>query len=368
MRRWVALGLVVPIAGCHVVTRTEAVRPHAATPQRLPPRPLPPTLIVDDGGHLRFVEPLACPTMVVTTAERAVEITTSPNLATFVVGVIATAVGGVLAVRGVTDRDGAANPFTYAGAALVVGGAPLAVGPWLGTGTELRALPAGPSTRRLGAWEPCGDRPLAARMATLWVRGIEVHGAVDDAGVFAVSPFQLVDAFAASATPAWKVTGRVVDARGSHAVEAIIDRGALASRAAAFLAVADFDARVEPMRVVPAIVPGVLRASLTATPSGPAVRIVLPLRNDGPGPAWALRGHVIAPGTPALDGRIVYVGHLASGAQVTRELLIPIAPAVADELRNVPLEISVELRDAHGTAPTTPVRFRGAMLADAPRS
>ncbi|MDQ3368451.1 MAG: hypothetical protein M3680_23745, partial [Myxococcota bacterium] len=127
------------------------------------------------------------------------------------------------------------------------------------------------------------------------------------------------------------------------------------------------DATIEPMRLVPGIVAGTLRASLTTTSDGPAVRLVLPLRNDGPGPAWAIRGHVTAAGLPAIDGRILYVGPLAKAATVTRELLIPVTAMAAANLRNATIELAIELRDAHGTAPTTPIRFRGALLVDAPR-
>jgi len=371
MRRWLVLGLLVPgLAGCHVLARSEVTRP--GTTQRIRhaerAQPQRPTLVLTDAGSLRFVEPLACPTELVGREQRSVEIARRPNLATFVVGVIATAVGGVLVVRGVTDGDGVANPFTYAGAGLVAVGAPLMIGPWIGTTTELQELPAGEPVRQPGPSEACGERPLAATTATLAVRGIEMHGAVDHDGVFAVSPFQLVDAFDPTAIAAWSIAARVDAPTGARTVDVVIDGAALAARARAFLAAADFEARIEPMRVVPNVVAGTLRVSLTSTSAGPVVRLVLPLRNDGPGPAWALRGHVLAPGTPAIDGRILYVGPLAKGAAITRELLIPITRAAAEDIRNATLDISVELRDAHGTAPTTPVRFRGAVLADAPRS
>jgi hypothetical protein len=134
-----------------------------------------------------------------------------------------------------------------------------------------------------------------------------------------------------------------------------------------FLAHADFDAKVEPLKLVPGIAAGTLRASLTTTDHGPALRVVLPLRNDGPGDAWGLRGQIAAPAIPAIDGRIIYVGRLAKGAAVSRELLIPLAATAAAALRNATIELSVELRDAYATAPATPVRFHGTLLGDAPR-
>ncbi len=89
--------------------------------------------------------------------------------------------------------------------------------------------------------------------------------------------------------------------------------------------------------------------------------MVLALRNDGPGDAWALRGQIAAPATPAIDGRMIYIGHLAKASATSRELVIPLARSAAAALRNATIELSVELRDAHGTAPATPVRFRGAL-------
>jgi hypothetical protein len=147
----------------------------------------------------------------------------------------------------------------------------------------------------------------------------------------------------------------------------VLDARALAKHAADFLAHAEFDARVEALKLVPGLAAGTLRASLTTTDRGPAVRVVLPLRNDGPGDAWGVRGQIAAPATPAIDGRMIYVGKLAKGAAVSREVIIPLSPAAAAALRNATVELSVELRDAHGTAPAAAVRFRGALLGDATR-
>ena len=64
---------------------------------------------------------------------------------------------------------------------------------------------------------------------------------------------------------------------------------------------------------------------------------------------------------------MLYVGHLAKGASIARELLIPLTDEAAAQIRGSTLELSVELRDAHGTAPATPIRFQGPVLGDAPR-
>lgn len=366
MHRGIALALVTAGA-CHVTATTETTRPGAtekivhedgAIARR-------PTLVLTDAGALRFVEPLECPTEEIVTTTTTIETSRGPNLATFVVGVIATAVGGVMTVRGVTS-DGAGNPTTYAGIAAAGVGLPLAIGPWIGHTSELRAGPETPPVRRPGPSEPCGERGLSARAATLVVRGVEVHGTVGRDGVFAVSPYQLVDAFDTSAIAPWDIHGVVEATGGARTIEIVIEGGELARRAPAFLASADFETRIEPLRLVPGLVAGPLRASLTSTPGGPALRVVLPIKNDGPGDAWAVRGQLASPTKP-IDGRVIYVGAVAKGTSTSRELLIPLTAAAASALRGSTIDLSIELRDAHGTAPTTPVRFRGAVLGDAPR-
>lgn len=62
----------------------------------------------------------------------------------------------------------------------------------------------------------------------------------------------------------------------------------------------------------------------------------------------------------------MYIGVVLKGASLSRELRIPISNAAAAALCGTPLEVSIELRDAHHTAPTTPVRFRGPLQVDAP--
>ena len=361
---WLAL------AACHVTTQSEVTRPAKTERIRHPENAIGrrPTLVLADTGRLRFVEPLECPTEEMVTDQRAIEIERGPNLATFIVGVIATAAGGILMIRGASDIDGAANPFTYLGAASLAVGLPLTIGPWIGNTSEVRPGPPLDPVRRPGPAESCGERGFPATSATLATRGIEIFGRVERDGTFAISPFDLVDAFEATKlTAAWNITGRVEAPSGARTVDVVIEARALAAYAPTFLSRADFDAKIEPLRVVPNLVPGTLRASLTNTSDGPAARIVLAIKNDGPGPSHALRGHVSAPGTPALDGRILYFGHVAKGASVTRELLIPLSAAAADAIRNDTIELSLELRDAHATAPTTPVKFRGPILVDAPR-
>ena len=364
-----AVVAALALAGCHVVVREPVTRPGTVERIRHPEGAIArrPTVVLSEAGMLQFVEPLECPTEELERALAGTEITTRPNLATFAVASIAGALGAVMLVRGLAGDDPGGDPLVYAGAAGLAVGVPLAIGPWIGTGTELRAAPDAPATRRPGPSEPCGTRPLAARAATLAILGVEVRGTVDRDGTFSVSPFQLIDAFEAAGVAALDVSGTLEGGTGDRTIAAVIEAGALSGRAAAWLARADFDAAIEPMRVIPNLVPGVVRVSLTSTGGAPAVRVVLPIRNDGPGGAWALRGHVVAPRTRAIDGRVIYVGAVGKGASVTRELLIPVTEAAAGELRNAAIELSIELRDAHGTAPSTPVRYRGPVFVDAPR-
>jgi hypothetical protein len=194
-----------------------------------------------------------------------------------------------------------------------------------------------------------------------------VFGTIGKDGTFAISPYQLVDALDTKKLPTWDITAIVETPAGPRTIQALVEGGALATRAPAFLVRVDANMKIEPMRLVPGIVPGTLRASLTQTSDGHAMRIVLPLKNDGPGEAWALRGLVTSSTTKAIDGRVLYIGHLAKGAASSPELLIPLSPPAADSIRNATIELSIELRDAHGTAPATPIRFRGAVLVDLPR-
>ena len=358
-----AAGPVVLAPGCHVVVQSETTRPltterivHAegAIAHRA-------ALAWTDTGRLRFVEPLECPTEDVVHRRRAIETATRPNLATFTVGVIAAAAGGVMLTSGLFARDPGGNPYTFLGAASAGAALPFAIGPWLGNRVEVSDGGDPGALRRPGPSQPCGERPLAARSATLQAGGLEIHGAIDAGGALSVSPYQWIDAYGAAAVPSSELTAVVDSAGGPRTVAAVLDTGALAAHAAAFLAHADFDARVQPFKLVPGLVAGAPRASLVTGDAGAAVHVVLPLRNDGPGEAWAVRGQITAPGAPAIDGRMIYVGRLARGAAVSRELAIPVSPRAAAALRGQVIELSIELRDAHRTAPSTPVRFRGPL-------
>lgn len=361
-----AVVLGVFATGCHVVGHTDTLAPvrtervvksAAAMPQ-------PPTLVLTESGTLRFVEPLECPTDELVTNRMTHETEIGPNLATFVVGVIATAAGGILTVRGVTGDD--SNAYTYGGLAGLAVGLPLAIGPWLGNRIEHEPGATGTPVTRAGPMVACGSRGFGATAAVLDVGGVEVYGAVDADGTFEISPYALVDAFDPRKVAPWDVTANVATKKGPVTIATVIDAGMLATRAPVYLATAiGFDTSIEPVRSIPKLEPGVLRTSLTETDQGPAVRVVLPIKNTG-GDEWGLRG-LIESNTKAIDGRVMYFGHVAKGQTLSREILIPVTRHAADALRGSTIELSVVLRDAHGTAPVEPVTYRGAVLVDLPR-
>jgi hypothetical protein len=366
MRCRLAVGLGL-LAGCHVLAQSETTRAisterivHAegAIAHRA-------TLALTDAGRLRFVEPLECPTEEVVHQHATIEVAIRPNLATFTVGVLAAAAGGVMLTTGLFSHEPSGSPYTYLGLAGIAAGLPLAIGPWLGDRVELRDGGDPGVVRRPGPSQPCGERPMVARSATLDVGGLEIRGAVDSEGVFAIAPYQWTDAYRAASAPPSEITAVVDAAGGPRTVAAVLDPRWLAAHAADFLAHADFDGEIQPLRVVPGIAAGALGVRLVNGADGAAVHVVLPLRNAGPGDAWAVRGQINAPGAPAIDGRMLYVGKLARGAAVSRELVIPVSTRAAGALRGQTVELSVELRDGHDTAPSTPVRFRG-VLAEAP--
>jgi hypothetical protein len=350
MSRWVFIAL----AACHVTSTSEVTRYGAIERQRHAEGAIArkPALVLGDAGALRFVEPLECPTEELVAAHTTTEIATRPNLATFVVGVVATAAGGVLAVRG---AFGDAGPATYAGIAGVAVGLPLAIGPFTGNHKELREGAAVTPVRRPGPSEPCGERPLAVTSATLQIAGREVYGTVDGDGVFSVSAFDLVDAFQpviASAPYTAFIDGR----EGPRTIAGVLEGRALVERAPAFIANGRFDGKIEPLHAVPDIVARPPAAKL----GDDFVRIVLGLENRGPGEAFGVRAAITA-SHPTLDGRILYIGRLGRGAQISTQIMIPISRGAADALRGTVVDIAVELRDAHGTAPTTPLHFRGVL-------
>ena len=364
-----ALAFLV-LACCHVVARNETVRRSQIEriPHRDQPQPGPLSLVLTDAGELRFVETLACPTEELVATTGTVEVATRPNLATFVVGVIATSAGAVLMAQ--TIGNGELDPAGGAGMAFVAGGLPLAIGPWLGNGRRLEPGAQRPPERRPGPPEPCGERPLAGinavvkgplRRARVDVdvfevrNAFELRGSTDATGTFSESPFAISDAFftLTHVPPPEELSAALDDGR---TVATTLDGAALARAAPRYLAKAGIDARVEPLQLLPDLSGGTLRARL-----GPgAVILTLALQNAGPGPAWAVRGRVHAHEVPAIEGRIMYIGAMPKGARITRELVIPVSAADSSALRGTVVDIELSLNDAFRAAPT-PVRYRGPL-------
>lgn len=353
------VALLVSLAGCHVTRAIDTTRPGATTRIQHPEGAIArrPAIVLADDGSLRFVEPLECPTEELVPQATTSEIRTEPNLAAVVVGVVAGTVGAILTVRGAFDHEPASSPYLYGGLAGLAVGVPLSIGPFIGNRTELAAGTTTEPMRRPGPSEPCGDRPLPARAAMLTIHGIEVQGTIDATGRFSVSPYQLVDAFEPTAQPL-DITALVDATAGARTISTMIDGGALVSHAPAFLARGDFDAKIEPLRVVPRVSGGTPVVELMAGQLG--VRISVPIKNDGPGDVYALRGHITS-NQPALDGRVLYVGHVTRNASAVRELVIPISRAASDLIRGTPLDVSIELHDAHATMTATPLRFHGTL-------
>jgi hypothetical protein len=359
VRTIVAAALAV-VAACHtrsVVTTTQP-GPGRAVLHRDQARAMPPTIAISDDGRVRFVTPLRCAADVMVDLERVDTVTIEPNLAAFVVGVIVTAVGGIALTLGVTDDAPASAPATYLGVGAIAAGLPVALGPWFGNGVD--DVAGATETVRTGATEePCGEAPVVARTASLHAAGLQAFGAVDADGVFAVSPFSFVDAFAVGERPALDVTAHLVWADGFTTIEAVIDAADLARGRDGFFAGAGIDARVEPLRKVPRLAGGqVSVARLAGDDGGARLRIVVPVTNEGPGDAWQLRA-VVAADHPELDGRILYIGHLPARRSIDAELVVPLSQAADAAIGAGAVRLEVLLRDAHGTAPASPLRFRG---------
>ncbi|HEY0192247.1 MAG TPA: hypothetical protein VGC42_14095 [Kofleriaceae bacterium] len=367
MRTIGVLAVWLASAGCHVVTQNTYLRGGASerVPDLATAKAGPPAIELGEAGELRFLEPLSCATDERQPQRAELERVIGPNLATFTVGLIAAALGGVMLTAGAIAHDPGASPYTYAGAAGLALGLPLAIGPWLGNRTEVAPVLGitDSTTRRPGPPAPCGSRPVAARAATLTTSGLEIRGQIDRDGRFEISPYQWIDAYAAGDAPAAELRA-ALDGAPPRILTTVLARPALAARAAGFLARAGIDARVAPLRLVPNITATALRARFVATEHGPAVHLALALRNAGPGDAAGLRGQVVAPGAPAIDGRILYVGALGRAATTTAELTIPISSGAASALAGHDVDLSVELRDAYGTAPATPIRFHGVLPGD----
>jgi hypothetical protein len=357
-----AAGLVISLVcagsgiGCHVTSRVESTRvaDTRLVPRDEPPRASPLALTLDDDGRLHAAEPLRCRDDVVVELETTEVVRIKPNLAAVVVGITAASLGGVATFLGLSDDDPAGSPLTYAGPAAVVAGLPFVVGPWIGTRTERRDR--GTSSARRGTRDrACGSRPVVARTAVVTAGSWRAVAQVDDAGALSLAPFVLVDAFDPTLRPL-DVRADLVTDTGVRSVQAILEPRDFARGKDAFLRAAGIDAAVEPLRKAPGLEAGAIRVTRGGGPH-PALRVSLRLGNAGPGDAFAVRARIAAR-HPEVDGRLIYFGRIPARTTVTREVELPLSESAARELTGT-LELSLELADAHDTAPDAPVRFRG---------
>ncbi len=352
--------LTFALAGCHTIRSYEDTTRGDTTYERRaePPRALPPRLELTDDGRFRFIEPLVCGRDAITELEIARVDRRSPNAAALVVGVIATAIGAVALVNGTAGDDPAGSPLTYVGPVAIAGGLPFVIGPLIGNRTS-RSLLGVQQLRAPSEDERCGERPVAATRATLGWSGLRAVGAVDADGGFAVSPFEFVDAFDVADAPPLALT-IAVERAGNRplALDAVIDKTALARAAPGFLARIGIDATIEPIRKVPRLEPGALILHRGGPPGARVLELSLPLANAGPGDAFAVRLILSSP-HPELDGRVLYAGRIAAHTDRAIAGALALSDDADRALATDELVLSARLRDAHDAAPETPIRFRG---------
>ena len=208
----------------------------------------------------------------------------------------------------------------------------------------------------------CGELPLAGRRATLRVGELRLVGAVAVDGRFAVSPFTIIDAYDLPHRPPAPAAIELERADGSRLqLEAILDPATLAPARDAYLTALGVEPRIEALRKVPRLAATNLTVTRThADDGGAAVRIGVVLANDGPGDAWGVRGTLSADNAD-LDGRYLYIGHVAAKATITASVVVPLSNAT---VRFDQIGLAMLLRDAHATVPRAPIEFRGVVMND----
>ncbi|MEZ4366764.1 MAG: hypothetical protein R2939_10815 [Kofleriaceae bacterium] len=324
-----------------------------------------PTIDLTPDGRLRMVRPSYCAADVVVDLEDIEIRTIRPNLATFVVGVVAGALGVVATASAASGDEPASDPTLYGGVALLGGGAALAIGPWLGLSEHRRASP--PQRRVTGSEATrCGETALpgpAVIGVGPWLRGF---GELDELGAMTQPVFTWIDAFEltragtlvaaeqASETPTW--SARL--ALGAEPLLAACD---------AFFAAAGIDATDAADR--PRRPRGARRAR--RHPVGARRRCrrraVLPLTNDGAGDASGSCARGSAPGGPSSTAGCSTSGACrGEPATLRAELSIALSPEADAALSGEALDLNVLLRDAHHTVSEHPIRFRGMLLSELP--
>ena len=370
MRVMVRSAVLVAVActACHVIERVPDLRPGdpVITLHQDRARALPAAITVTPDGRFRLVEPRLCPTTEIVEMQGSTIVRTKPNYATFVVGAILTSLGAVGTAVAIGEGHPQDHPLAYVSPIGLGAGLVFAIGPFVGTGED-RTYDAAHKIERNGKDAPCGGAPLAARTAILSWRGLRAVATVDGDGYLSTSPFELVDAFGAGRGPAFDVGADVTMQDGArHAIQSVIAGADLVKGRDAFLARIGVDGRWEQLRKVPRVEPGTMRVSRTTIGGKPVLRVVLPLDNNGPGDAWQVRGE-IATQDPEVDGRTIYVGHLAPHGHTIATVDIPLSDESDRAIADSTLELAVTLIDADATTSAEPVRFKGQVLQDVPR-
>lgn len=362
MSRTLAAVALAAVTACHTTstyqtTTTADESVLAGNPGE--PRALPVEMSVTEAGMFRFREPLVCRDDLMIEQYTWDVSKTEPNIATTIIGIIVTAAGAIAAVSGASDDQDA---LTYAGLAGVAVGLPLAVGPFFGNSSE-RTLASEKLVKKNSEVVPCGDRPVRAWSATLTHAKLKIPGKVDDDGVFSVSPFAFVDAFAVGTLPGLDVTATLIDEDGDQKrIETVMSAEQLAVGRDGFFAANDIDGRVERLLKVPSVTARDLRVTRIAIDGKlPAVRIDVTVDNGGPGDAWGVRGR-ISSSHPGIDGRFVYVGHLAARGSTTASVELQLPPH-GDDISDA--QISVIMYDAHDTTREQPLEHDGPILNEA---
>ena len=357
------------VAACHVVEREPDLRPGDTQilAHEDQARTLPATLAVTPDGRFRLIQPRICPTSEIVVMQSSEVVRVRPNYATFVVGAILGSLGAVGTGIALGEGQPSQHPLAYVSPVALAAGLWLTIGPFTGTSVD-REYGGTQRIERAGKDAPCGEQPLAATSATLLWHGLRAVAAVDGDGILSVSPYDFVDAFAAGRGPPLDLGADVVLPDGQHhAIQVVIPGDVLVKGRDAFLARAKIDGRWETLRKVPRVEPGALRASRTTIGGRRVLRVALPLDNNGPGDAWQVRGVIGAAQSPELDGRIIYVGHIAPHGHVDAVLDVPLSDDADRAIAGETIDLAVTLIDADATTSAEPVRFHGEPLNDVPR-
>jgi len=338
-------------AGCHVTSRVDATlagktRHKLHKDQRMV---LAPRLEITNAGRFRLVEPIMCKRDIL--VEQVTHRTTvkKPNLATVIVGILATAAGGVALLSALGDSSG----VLIGGGLVGVGvGVPLVVGPFLGNTTTKKFVGV-EMTKRGRDYQRCAARGVKVDRATLAYGSVRAHGSVAKDGTFSVRAFDLFDAFALHQLPAVEID---VTARGLK-FRTMLSASTIASGRAGFFKSLNVDPRKQRLSSVPRPRADNLVVTKLQRQGRTSIEIRTTITNKGIGDAWGVRG-AISSNNPEIDGRMVYVGHLPARASRTAAIKIELS---TDKNLDSAL-ISLLLLDHHGTTRKVPVKFRGPIL------